>query len=109
MANNNHFQIEGSRKVVISIPGYNPVFETQKIEKRFKRIRDKKNRLAIQSAQKQKEAQQAELQTQETALEELNKTPAQAGPVEMSKAIAEENLFDSLTKQLASKVHIYPA
>lgn len=98
MANNNLFQIEGSRKVVISIPGYDPVFETQKIEKRFKRIRDKKNRRAIQSAQKQKEAKQAELKAQETALEELNKTkkPAQAGPVETSKVITEENLFVSV-------------
>jgi len=98
MANNNLFQIEGSRKVVISIPGYDPVFETQKIEKRFKRIRDKKNRQAIQSAQKQKEAKQAELKAQETALEELNKTktPAQAGPVETSKVITEENLFVSV-------------
>lgn len=98
MANNNLFQIEGSRKVVISIPGYDPVFETQKIKKRFKRIRDKKNRRAIQSAQKQKEAKQAELKAQETALEELNKTntPAQAGSVETSKVITEENLFVSV-------------
>lgn len=97
MANNNLFQIEGSRKVVITIPGYDPVFETQKIEKRFKRIREKKNRRALQSAQKQKEAQQAELKAQEAALEELNKTKtqAQAGPVESSQEITEENLFVS--------------
>lgn len=95
MANNNLFQIEGSRKVVISIPGYDPVFETQKIEKRFKRIRDKKNRRALQSAQKLKEAQQAELKAQEAALEELNKKTAQANasPVESSMGKTEENLF----------------
>lgn len=100
MSNNNHFQIERSRKVVISIPGYDPVFETQKIEKRFKRIRDKKNRLVIQSAQKQKEAQQTELKTQETALEELNKrkTPAQAGLVLIPEVITEENLFVSVAQ-----------
>ena len=98
MANNNLFQIEGSRKVVITIPGYDPVFETQKIEKRFKRIREKKNRRALQSAQKQKEAQQAELKAQETALEELNMTKASvpAVPVENSKVNTDENLFVSV-------------
>ena len=95
MANNNLFQIEGSRKVVISIPGYAPVFETQKIEKRFKRIRDKKSRRALQSSQKLTEAKQAELLAQEAALEELNKNMAQAAsfPVDPSEVKTEENLF----------------
>ncbi len=93
MGNKNLFQIERSRKVVISIPGYDPVFETQKIDKRFMRIREKKNRLALQSVQKQKETQQAELKAQETALEELNKTQAKAGAFETSKVITEDNLF----------------
>lgn len=95
MANNNLFQIEGSRKVVISIPGYDPVFETQKIDKRFKRIRDKKNSRLALAAQKQKEALQAELKAQEVVLEELNKakTPAQAGPAASPQGNTEVSLF----------------
>jgi hypothetical protein len=89
------FQIERSRRIQISIPGYDPVFETQKIDKRFKRLRDKKKRQHELAAQKQKEAMHAQLKTQEVALEELSNGNAQAraAPVQSSQVEAEENLF----------------
>lgn len=93
---NSLFQIERSRKVVISIPGYDPVLETQKIEKRFKRLREKKKRNQEVAAQRQKEILKAQLKDQEAALEELNKgsllSPQAA--VTDSPAETEGNLFE---------------
>jgi hypothetical protein len=71
MAINHLFQIEATRKVSISIPGYDPVCEMQKLEKKFKRIRERNARRQSQSAQQQEEAKRLALRAQETALEEL--------------------------------------
>lgn len=92
---NSLFQIERSRKVEITIPGYDPVLETQKLGKRFKRIRDRQKSKEALAVKKQQEALRTELKEQETALDELNKGAglAPAGPVQGLQGDTEENLF----------------
>ena len=92
---NNLFQIERNRKVVISIPGYDPVFETQKLNKRFKRLGDKQKRRQALVAQKHQETLQAQLKEQEVALDELNKGKElpQAASVQGSQGETKDNLF----------------
>ena len=91
----NLFQIERSRKIVIAIPGYDPVFEIQKINKRFKQLGDKQKRRQALAAQKHQETLQAQLKEQEVALDELNKGKelAQAGSVQGSQSETKDNLF----------------
>lgn len=92
---NSLFQIERSRKVEITIPGYDPVLETQKLGKRFKRLRDRQKGKEALAVKKQQEALRTELKEQEAALDELNKGAglAQAGPVQSLQGDTEDNLF----------------
>jgi len=92
----NHFQIEKSRKVEISIPGYDPVKETQKVAKRYERLRDKHKRKSALAEQQQKDAQEAQLQHQAAALEQLSAAGRAPGTVPVlaaAQSITEDNLF----------------
>ena len=93
---NSLFQIERSRKVEITIPGYDPVLETQKLGKRFKRLRDRQKGKEALAVKKQQEALRTELKEQEAALDELNKGAglAQAGPEQSRQGDTEDNLFE---------------
>lgn len=92
---NSLFQIERSRKVEITIPGYDPVLETQKLGKRFKRLRDRQKSKEALAVKKQQEALRTELKEQEAALDELNKGGglAPAGPAQSLQGGTEDNLF----------------
>ncbi len=80
---------------MISIPGYDPVLETQKIGKRFKRLRERQKSKEALALKKKQEELRTNLEEQEVALDELNngKKLAEAGPVRSSHAETEDNLF----------------
>jgi hypothetical protein len=73
MAGKNLFQIEPTRKVAIVIPGYDPLSETQKIDKRSKSIWDRDKRRRDLALQQEADQKKAALEAQEMALAELNK------------------------------------
>ena len=95
MAINHLFQIEASRKVSISIPGYDPFCEMQKLEKKFKRIRERNARRKSQSAQQQEEAKRLALLAQEAALEELRQAQLRQASARVDATAQSEpaNLF----------------
>lgn len=86
MARNFH-GAERSRKIEISIPGYSPEGEVKKINERFKRIRDKKNRRQQATDQQRKRVESQRRDEEETQIAELNaelatRMPATAGEIE---------------------------
>jgi hypothetical protein len=95
MAIDRHFQIEKPRKIQISIPGYDPILEIQKISKRSKRLRERNARKAAQAAQERRMRQLDELMAQDEAIADLNRSTAAAqAQTQAAKANVAGDLFN---------------